>query len=145
MAGEELKALVRRELEEIFGRGRLDVADEIVAPDYVGYDPALPEPARGPEGLKQWAAGYRAAFPDLAVTVEEQVAEGDTVVTRWTARGTHQGELFGIAPTGKEMTVTGMSLERIADGRIVEDWTSWDALGLLVQLGAVEMPTASPV
>jgi steroid delta-isomerase-like uncharacterized protein len=140
MAGDRLKAIARREIEEIFGGGNLDLADEIVAADYVGYDPALPEAIRGPEGIKQAAAGYRAAFPDLTVTVEEQVAEGDIVVTRWTARGTHQGELFGIAATGKQATVTGISIERIVDGKIAEDRTNWDTLGLLQQLGAVQTP-----
>ena len=140
MAGTDLKALVRRELEELFGRGNLDVADEIVATDYVGHDPALPEPIRGPEGLKQMVGGYRAAFPDLEVTVEQQIAEGDLVVTRWKARGTHRGELMGIAPTGRQATITGISIERVVDGKIVEDWTNWDTLGMMQQLGAIPEP-----
>jgi len=141
MGEHDLKAIARRETEEIFGKGNLDVADEIIAPEYVGHDPALPEPTRGPEGVKQAAAGYRAAFSDMTVTVEQQVAEGDTVVTRWTARGTHDGELFGIAPTGKQGTVTGISIERFVDGKVVEDHTNWDTFGLMQQLGAVPTPT----
>jgi len=137
MSAGELKAIAAREYQEMFSRGNLDVADEIIAADYVGHDPALPDLVRGPEGLKQAAAGYRAAFPDLSVMIEQQVAEGDTVVTRWTARGMHQGELFGIAATGKQATVTGISITRFAGGKAVEDWTSWDALGLMQQLGAV--------
>ena len=140
MAGTDLKALVRRELEELFGRGNLDVADEIVATDYVGHDPALPEPIRGPEGLNQMVGGYRAAFPDLEVTVGQQIAEGDLVVTRWKARGTHRGELMGIAPTGRQATITGISIERVVDGKIVEDWTNWDTLGMMQQLGAIPEP-----
>jgi steroid delta-isomerase-like uncharacterized protein len=139
----ELKAIARRELEEIFNDGNLDVADEIIADDFVGYDPAQSEPTRGPEGLKQAAAGYRAAFSDLTCTVDEQVAEGDTVVTRWTARGTHDGELFGIAPTGKQATVTGISIERVVDGKIAEGHTVWDTFGLMQQLGAIPAPTAA--
>ena len=82
-------------------------------------------------------AGYRAAFSDLQFTVEEQVAEGDRVVTRWTATGTHDGDLLGIAPTGTVGTTTGISINRIADGKVAEDCTNWDALGLMQQLGAI--------
>jgi steroid delta-isomerase-like uncharacterized protein len=139
--GQDVKAVGRRVIEEIFSNGNLDVADEIIATDYVGHDPALPEPTRGPEGVKQAAAGYRAAFPDLTCTVVQQVAEGDTVVTRWTAKGTHEGELFGIAPTGKQSTVTGISVGRVVDGKIVEDHTNWDTFGMMVQLGVVPTPT----
>ena len=141
MAGEELKTIARRELEEIYAKGNFDVADEIIAADYVGYDPALPEPVRGPDGLKQAATGYRTAFPDMKVTIEQQVAEGDTVVTRWTARGTHEGDLFGIAPTWKQATVAGISIARVVGGKIVEDHTNWDTYGLMVQLGVVPTPT----
>lgn len=143
MAGEELKAVVRRELEEMFSAGNLGVADEIIAADYVGHDSALPEPIRGPAGVKEAVAGYRAAFPDLTVTIKAQVTEGDILVTRWTARGTHQGELFGVAPTGKQATVTGISIDRFSGGMIVESWTNWDALGLLQQLGAVPVPATA--
>jgi steroid delta-isomerase-like uncharacterized protein len=141
MPGDDLKAIARREIEEVYGAGNFAVADEIVAHDFVGHDPALPEPLRGPAGIKEAATGYRNAFPDLRITIEAQVSEGDLVVTRWTARGTHQGELFGIAPTGKQATVTGISLDRISNGKIIEDWTNWDTLGLLQQLGAVPAPT----
>jgi steroid delta-isomerase-like uncharacterized protein len=133
---EDLKALARRELE-IFSHGDFSVADEIISPDYVGHDPATPEPIRGPEGVKEQAAGYRAAFSDLALTIDHQVAEGEYVVTRWTARGTHDGELFGIPATGRSVTTTGISVERVVDGKIVEDNTVWDALGLMQQIGAV--------
>ena len=134
---EKNKDVARRALVDIFNEGRLEVVDELVSPTYVGHDSALPEPVLGPEGLKQSAAGYRAAFPDMMITVDEQIAEGDSVVTRWTARGTHNGELFGIAPTGKEATVTGITINRIIDGKLVEARTNWDTLGLLQQIGAV--------
>ncbi len=143
MAGEALKALVRRELEEVYGAGDLDLVDEIVAAAFVGHDPALPEPIRGPAGVKDAVTLYRTAFPDLRLTIERQVGEGELVVTHWTARGTHQGELFGIAPTGKQATVTGISIDRISDGKIAEDWTNWDTLGLLQQLGAVPAPASA--
>jgi steroid delta-isomerase-like uncharacterized protein len=143
MAGEEMKALVRRELEELYGAGNLDAADEIVAAEFVGHDPAVPEPIRGPAGVREAVTGYRTAFPDLQLAIDAQINEGDLVATRWHATGTHQGELFGIAPTGKQATVTGTSITRISAGKIAEDWTNWDTLGLLQQLGAVPAPATA--
>lgn len=134
---EDLKAISRRLLEEAFTQGRLEIVDEIVAAGYVAHDPASPEPVRGPDGLKAFITVYREAFPDLRATVEEQIAEGDKVLTRWSARGTHEGELLGIPPTGKQSTVTGMTLDRFEGGKIVESWDNWDTLGMLQQLGVV--------
>ncbi len=131
------KALARRLVEEAFNQGRLDVTEELVASDYVGHDPSLPEEVRGPAGVKEVIAGYRAAFPDIQVTIEDQIAEGDLVVTRWRATGTHQGELMGMPATGKQATVTGITIDLIADGRIVESWDNWDTLGMMQQLGAI--------
>ncbi len=139
---EENKRIARRVIDEIFNEGRLEVADEVMATDSIGHDPALPEPTRGPAGLKQAVTGYRDAFPDLRVTINEQIGEGDFVCTRWTARGTHKGMFFGTAATGKEATVTGITIDRIANGRIAESWTNWDTLGLMQQLGMV--PTMAP-
>jgi steroid delta-isomerase-like uncharacterized protein len=143
MRGEELKAIARREVDEIFTAGDLAVVDELYAADYIGHDPTRPEPIRGPAGVKEQVSGYRTAFPDLQLTADEIVAEGDLVVTRWTATGTHEGELFGVTPTGRQVTATGISIIRVAGGRIVEDWTSWDALGLMQQLGALPAPTTA--
>lgn len=126
-----------RIIEEVFGAGNYDLANELVAAEALGHDPAQPEPTKGPAGLIESARGYREAFPDLKLIVNQVVAEGDHVAIRWTARGTHKGELFGIAPTGKEATVTGISIDRWADGKIAESWVNWDTLGLLQQLGAV--------
>ena len=133
---EDVKA-VSRQVLDIFNTGDLDAADGVIAADFVGHDPALPEPLRGVDAFKAQVAGYRAAFSDLQMTVDQQVAEGDSVVTRWTARGTHDGELFGIAPTGNVVTTTGISVNRIADGKVAEDFTNWDALGLMQKIGAV--------
>jgi steroid delta-isomerase-like uncharacterized protein len=124
-------------IEEVFNKGRLELADEIVAPNAIDHDPALPEPVVGPEGSKQLVAGYRAAFPDVRITIDDQIAEGDRVVTRWTARGTHKGDLWGISPTGNEATVTGITIDRIEGGQIVESWTNWDTLGLMQQIGVI--------
>ena len=131
----------KRLIEEVFGGGNYDVADELIAPGAVGHDPAQPAPVTGPEGVKESARGYRSAFPDLSFTIDQTVAEGEYVACRWTSRGTHKGELFGIAATGKEATVTGISIDRWQNGKIVESWVNWDALGLLQQLGAVPAAT----
>ena len=133
----ETKATARRFLEEAFNSGNLDVVDELVAPEFVNHDAALPEPTVGIEAAKASITGYRDAFPDLRLTVEQQLADGELVATRWSARGTHQGELMGMAATGKQATVTGITIDRIVDGRFVESWTNWDTLGLMQQLGVI--------
>ena len=95
---------------------------------------------RGPEGAKETAKMYRNAFPDVQLSIEDQVAEGDKVVTRWIGSGTHQGEMMGIAPTGNQVRVDGMTISRIEDGKIVEEWEIYDALGMMQQLGAIPSP-----
>lgn len=134
---EQNKAVSRRIAEELFEGGQLDLADELLDPSFVGHDVGSPEPIRGPEGLKQQAQGYRAAFPDLELTIENQIAEGDFVATSWTARGSHKGDLFGIAPTGKQVTINGVTIDRFKGGKIAEAWDTWDTLGLMQQIGAV--------
>ncbi len=131
----ENKALVRRLFEEIWNKGNLSVADQIFATNYIHHDPSTPDFGRGPESEKKRATLYRTAFPDLQLAIEDLVAEGDRVVTRWTARGTHRGELRGIAPTGKQFAVTGISIVRLSGGKLVEGWVNWDAQGLMEQLG----------
>jgi len=133
----ENKALSRRLIEEAFNAGNIGVVDELVATDFVNHDSALPEPTVGQAAAKASIQGYRAAFPDLRLTIEEQLAGGDLVATRWSAKGTQQGELMGMAPTGKQATVTGITIDKIVDGRIAESWTNWDTLGMLQQLGVV--------
>jgi steroid delta-isomerase-like uncharacterized protein len=134
---EENKAVVRRFLEEIFNEGNLDAADELFAPDYVLHDPAVPEEVRGPEGVKRYVSMYRSAYPDTHIAIEDQIAEGDKVVTRWTGQGTHEGELMGIPPTGERVTVAGIQFDRVSGGRIEETWVIYDALGMMQQLGVV--------
>jgi steroid delta-isomerase-like uncharacterized protein len=123
----DAKKIVRLLFEEPW-KGNMDVVDEYIAP------------IRGPQGFKAQIEKYLAAFPDARFTIDDQFAEGDRVATRWTARGTHQGELAGISATGKEVTVTGLTFSRFEGGKIVEDWLIWDTLGMLVQLGAVPAP-----
>jgi steroid delta-isomerase-like uncharacterized protein len=137
MSAEESKALARRVLEEMFNKGNLDVADELLAPNYVDHDPAMPEDIHGPEGFKQYVSGYRSAFSDLHLTFEDQIAEGDKVVTRWTGTGTHDGELSGIAPTGNRVTLPGMEIVRISGGKLVEGWEGYDMMNLMRELGVM--------
>ncbi|MGI8540379.1 MAG: ester cyclase [Rubrobacteraceae bacterium] len=134
------KALVRREVEEVFSKGNLDAVGEIYAPGYIGHEPTSPEDTRGIEGARRFAATYREAFPDFEVTIEDQFAEGDKVATRFTARGTHDGELEGIAPTGNRVEIAGLAISRIEGGKVAEDWTVFDALGLMQQIGAIPAP-----
>jgi steroid delta-isomerase-like uncharacterized protein len=136
MSSEQNKAIVRRLFEEPW-KGNLDVVDELTASDYVGHDPANPEPLRGPEGVKEFISTYRAAFPDSRITVEQQLAEGDLVATRWSGRGTHEGELMGIQPTGKQVTVSGLTISRLVGGKVVEEFQNWDTFGMLQQLDAI--------
>ncbi len=136
MSSEQNKAIVRRTLEEPW-KGNLDVIDELVATDYVGHDPATPEPLYGPEGVKEFITTYRAAFPDARIMVEQQLAEGELVATRWSGRGTHEGELMGIEPTGKQVTVSGLTISRLENDKIVEEHQNWDTFGMMQQLGAV--------
>jgi steroid delta-isomerase-like uncharacterized protein len=138
MSVEENTALARRELEEIFdAKGNLDDAEEIYAPNYISHQPAGDEDIRGVEAMKQFAASMREAFPDLKVTIEEQIAEGDRVLTRFRTRGTHRGELWGMPPTGKEVQITNMSMSRIEGGKMVEEWPAPDRLGMMQQLGVI--------
>jgi steroid delta-isomerase-like uncharacterized protein len=124
-------------MEEAFNAGNLDVVDELVAAGFINHDAAIPEPMVGLDAAKASIEGYRTAFPDLRIKVEDQIADADRVVTRWSAKGTHQGELMGIPATGKQSTVTGITIDLIVDGRIAESWTNWDTLGMLQQLGVV--------
>ena len=132
---EENKAIVRRLGEEVWNKGNLAVVDELVSADFVGYGPGR-RVTRGPQELKQVVTRMRTAFPDLRFTVEDEIAVGDMVVTRWTGRGTHRGEWRGIAPLGKQASFTGIAIRRIAGGKIVERWVNADQLGLMRQLGA---------
>jgi steroid delta-isomerase-like uncharacterized protein len=135
---EENKVLTRRSWE-IGTEGNLDTLEdalaEVYAEDIVLHEPD--EDVRGIEGLKQFVSMIRSALPDLRITLEDDIAEGDKVVSRWRAQGTHQGELMGITPTGNQVIITGITIHRIQGGKIVEEWENWDALGLMQQIGAI--------
>jgi steroid delta-isomerase-like uncharacterized protein len=132
---EENKARIRRVIEEVYNRGDLAVVDEVAASDLVIH--AASQEIRGREGAKQYVAALRAGFPNLRFTIEDQIAEGDRVVTRWTARGTHAGTFQNIPATGREIRLAGTDIDRIVDGKVVECWAYVDELGLMQQLGAV--------
>ena len=133
-------AVARRFFDEVFSEGKLDLVDELFATDYVGHPSGNEETTRGPEGVKEYVAALRGAVSDLTVTIEDQIAEDDKVVTRWTAQGTHDGQLMGIAPTGRGAAVTGITIQRVTEGRVVEGWTNWDLMGMLQQLGVAPGP-----
>jgi steroid delta-isomerase-like uncharacterized protein len=137
MTTENNKVLIRRVYEESWNQGNLALLDELIGSDYEEHDPNYPQPVRGAEGLKQYIQMFRTAFPDVHFTIEDIVGEGDTVAVRHTGRGTHQGELFGIPPTGKQLTVTGMTCHRFVNGKLVESWVNVDNLGMLQQLGVI--------
>ena len=136
MSVEENKAILNRFFEEIFNKGDLAAADELVARDYVNHDPA-PGETPGVEGLKQFAADMRTGFPDILFTIDDQIAEQDRVVTRYTINGTHKGEFAGIPATGKPVTIGLIDIHRVVDGRIQECWLKWDTLDFMQQLGVI--------
>jgi predicted ester cyclase len=138
-AGSELADASRRMIEESFNEGKFDLIDQYVAPEAPNHDPALPASLRGlrgPELVKRLVQSYRGAFPDLRMTVDDAGQAGEKVFVQWHAEGTHRGELEGLAPTGVRVAVTGISIDRWSDGKIVESWTQWGNLGLARQLGA---------
>jgi steroid delta-isomerase-like uncharacterized protein len=140
MSTEENRAIFRRYVEEAWEKGNMEVADEVFADRYVSHQPDGSEEERGPEDVKLFLRQYREAFPDLRITIGDQIAEGDRVVTRWSSRGTHRGEFRGIAPTGNEVRLTGIGIFRFSDGKVVESWDNFDQLGMMQQLGVVPLP-----
>jgi steroid delta-isomerase-like uncharacterized protein len=133
-------AISRRAIEQGFNQGDLSVVDELSSEGFVNHDPSDGGDYVGQQGAKQQIATFRKAFPDLHLTIDEMIEAGDKVVMRWTATGTHRGELMGLAPTGARTTTTGITIDRFEDGKIVESWSNWDTLGLMRQLGAAPEP-----
>ena len=132
------KALVRRWLAEMDKRN-LHIVDELVAVDYIDHNPPIPDLVPGREGVKQANALLLTAFPDATHTIEDQIAEGDKVVTRMTVRGTFVGEYLGIPPNGKQITAEGIMIHRISGGQLVEHWAMADNLRLFQQLGVIPL------
>lgn len=145
MSTEDNKAIARRVYEEGFNAHNPAIVDEMFAADIVQHVPSPPPGFRGDrEGVKQGFAMILSAFPDWHVTVEDMLAEGDKVVTRFTRQGTQRGELLGIPATGKSVTTTGIDIFRIADGKLAEHWVESDVLGVMQQLGVIPAPGQAP-
>ena len=132
----ENKVILQRFFDELFSQGELNVADEIVAATYLNHN-AVPGETPGRAGLKQFVSDLHRAWADLTFVVEDQIAEGDKVTTRWRVTGTHQGEFAGIPATGKPVAIRAINIHRVADGQIQEGWLEWDALGMMQQLGVM--------
>ncbi len=133
------KSIMRRAYDEILNEGRLEVADELIAEDMIEHE-RFPGLESGREGFKTFVTTFREAFPDLQVTVEDMIAEGDKVAARATMRGTHQGEFLGIPPSGNSIEVPVVDIARFADGMGVEHWRVTDNMAMMVQLGAASPP-----
>lgn len=131
------RALGQRYFEEVWNRGRIGALDDLLTADYINHNPSTADPPPGPAGLKPIVVAIREAFPDLHYEIRDIVATDDTVVIRVRMTGTHRGDLFGLAPTGKRIAVDQINIERIRDGRIAEHWRVTDELSLMKQLGAV--------
>ena len=144
MSAEDCAAKSRRLLEAGWNGGDFAVFDEILVPEVVNHDPAGPGDVSGIEGQKEKARTYRTAMSDMKLTIDDVVANDNTCVVRWTARGTNDGELMGAPPTGSHVEVTGISIDRFnADGKVVEIWDQWDNFGFMGQLGLVPEATAA--
>jgi len=144
MSLEQNKALVRRVIDEVWSQGKLAAVDELYAADFVSHQhshTAGRQDIRGLEALKTFVREFREAFPDFHDIIEDQVAEGDKVVTRFTSVGTHRGPLMGLEPTNKQVRWSGIAIDRIVGGKIAEDWVNWDMMGMLQQLGAISSPS----
>ena len=142
MSAEENKAIFRRYVEEVGNEGNFDLADEIFD-RYLAHQPDGSVLERGPEDVKRFMGEFHKAFPDFHTEIEDQFAEDDKVVTRWTMRGTHRGEFRGIAPTGNQLEITGIGIFRFSEGKVVESWDNFDQLGMMQQLGAIPTPEQS--
>ena len=138
MSTEENKALGRRIFEEGINQNQPSVFDELIAPSYVNYD--FPAPTQGVEGFKMVIGMFRAAFPDMRVILEEELAEDDKVITHGYFTGTHKGDFQGIPPTGKQIKVKYIDVWRVESGKLVENWVQMDQLGLMQQLGVIPTP-----
>lgn len=143
MSAEQNKAMLRRVFEEGMNAQRLDVYDEIITPGFVSHD--FPGSSTGPEGFKQIVTMFVTAFPDLNITIEEVIAEGDMVASRGIARGTHQGEFMGVPATGNSVSMGFIDMWRVSEGKFIENWARLDMLSMMQQLGAIPAPEGAVV
>ncbi len=139
MSAEENKAVVRR-FWGVWEEGNIGLVDELVAPDYVNHSPGIPDQPEGPEGIKAVVSMFRGGMPDLRVVIDDMIAEGDKVAVRYTIEGTHEGDLFGVSPTGRRLSIQSFTVERVSDGKIREHWRVTDTLDMMQQLGVFPTP-----
>lgn len=136
------KQIARRFMDECWSQGKLNTISELVADNCRFHDPVFPNLTAGAENIKNHIATCRRGFPDLKFTIDDMIAEGDEVVMHWTGRGTHSGSFLGMPPTNRKADVTGMSICRIANGKIVESWSHWNLMSMMEQLGVKMAPQA---
>jgi steroid delta-isomerase-like uncharacterized protein len=139
MSAEENKEIVRQ-FWGVWEEGNLGLVDELVGLDYVNHSPGMPNQPEGPEGIKAVVSMFRAGMPDLRVVIEDVIAEGDKVMMRYRIEGTHEGELFGVPPTGRRVSIESITVERVSGGKIREHWRVTDTLDMMQQLGAIPAP-----
>ena len=135
---EKHEAIARRAIEDVWNKGKLEAITELFTTDYVNNDPL--NHTKGVEAYKNFVKTYRVAFPDCRLDIDEVITARDTVVMRWRYSGTHKGPLEGVAPTGRRVTGTGITISHFSGDRIQEAFVNWDALGLMQQLGVVTLP-----
>jgi steroid delta-isomerase-like uncharacterized protein len=139
MSAEENKEIVRQ-FWGVWEEGNLGLVDELVGLDYVNHSPGMPNQPEGPEGIKAVVSMFRAGMPDLRVVIEDVIAEGDKVMMRYRIEGTHEGELFGVPPTGRRVSIESITVERVSGRKIREHWRVTDTLDMMQQLGAIPAP-----
>ena len=137
MPVEENKKVVQRFWKVWEVENFVDLIDELLAPDYINHSPGTPDQPAGPAGVKAVVSMFRSGMPDLRVTIDDMIAEGDKVATRYTIEGTHEGELFGVPPTGRRVSIESMTVERVSGGKIIEHRRITDTLDMMQQLGVV--------
>ena len=144
ISAEKDNKAIMRQFWGVWEQGNIDLLDDLLAPEYVNHTLATPDLPSGPEGVKEVVSMFRSGVPDLRVVIEDMIAEGDRVATRYALEGTHGGDLFGVAPTGRHLTIKSMTVERLSGGKIVEHWRVTDELDMMRQLGAIGTPESNP-
>jgi len=139
MMAENSKGIVRQ-FWGVWNEDNIGLVDELLAPDYVNHSPGILDQPEGPEGVRAVVAMFRSGMPDLRVVIEDMIAEGDKVAARYTLEGTHERELFGVPPTGQQLSIKSISVERVSDGKIQDHWRITDSLDMMQQLGVIPMP-----
>lgn len=137
MTDNQNNAKSRRFFEDMLGKANWGLADDILAADIVMHHPSSPQPVAGAKNVVGFLSAFREGFPDMTMQVEFTFGDGEMVAVRWKMSGTHTATLFGIPPSGKPVNVTGISLLRFYEGKVVEDWVSEDSLGLMQQIGVI--------